>query len=635
MRIHFVICCLLTALIAGCAAPAAPSPNVTTDATADTRTITHAMGETEIPAVPQRVVVLDTGETDNALALGANVVGAPVGDVLQYQEYLAGQLDGITDIGTISEPNLETIVQLEPDLILGSKQRYEAIYDELSAIAPTVFVESLRVPWQDNFRLHAEALGKTAEAEALLADYDARTEQVRQALGEDLPTISIIRFRPGQVRLYLKSSYIGYILQDVGLPRPPAQDQDLFSSDISLEQIADVDADYLFVTGYAQDDSDLATFLESELWTTLSAVQNERVVDVNDDTWVAGLGVQSANLVLNDLINIFRLNIDEAAAPGTDGLTAITCSDGERAITGNFGDICIPATPQRIIAMNEGVMANLLALGVTPIGVVDWANRDFTQYLGDTTQTIASVGTTDGPNYEAMLLLNPDLILAMPFDVDEETLPLLSQIAPVAVSPFSSVDWRGNILFTGEAAGKMAAAEALVSTSNARLEEFRTAYAAQAPANETIAIIRSRADTFNIYNKESFIAELSKEAGLRQPAAFDEIEAWNSMSMEAITLLTSDKLFVMVRNEREAGAFLDLAASPLWQTIPAVQQDEVHLVNWSVWVAGWNIVGANLVIDDLFFFMLGEESPTPNPVADLIIPDYGPLYDEERLGIEQ
>lgn len=323
-----------------------------------------------------------------------------------------------------------------------------------------------------------------------------------------------------------------------------------------------------------------------------------------------------------------------APAPTTEETAPTTTAD-TRTITHAMGETEVSTTPQRIIAMNEGVMANLLALGITPVGVVDWASRDYTQYLGDTTQTVASVGTTDGPNFEAMLLLNPDLILAMQDDVDEETLPLLSQIAPVAVSPFSSEDWRGNVLFTGEATGKQAEAETLVNISNTRLEEFRTAYAAQAPADETIAIIRSRADAFNIYNKESFIAELTKEAGLRQPAAFDEIEAWNSMSMEAIELLTSDKLFVMVRNEREAGAFLELSASPLWQTIPAVQQDEVHLVNWSVWVAGWNIVGANLVIDDLFFFMLGEESPTPNPLGDLIIPEYGPQFDEERLGIEQ
>ncbi len=269
----------LVILLAGCTfagpQPDAPADAATTDG--EKRLIVHAMGETEVPLVPQRVVVLDTGETDNALALGANVVGAPVGDVMTYQGYLADQLGGITDTGTISEPNLETILSLKPDLILGSKQRYAEIYAQLSAIAPTVFTESLRVPFQDNLRLHAEALGKTREAEQLLAAYDLRTAQIRNALGQERPTISIIRFRPGQVRLYLKSSFIGYVLQDVGLPRPEAQDQDVFSAEISLEQIADVDADYIFVTGYAQDDSDLDTFLQSELWQTLGAVQQDRV----------------------------------------------------------------------------------------------------------------------------------------------------------------------------------------------------------------------------------------------------------------------------------------------------------------------------------------------------------------------
>lgn len=109
MRLPTLISCLLILLIVGCAAPA-PAGEDIAPAAEDTRTVTHAMGETEVSTAPQRVVVLDTGEIDNALALGANIVGAPVGDVLQYQEYLTGQLDGITDIGTISEPNLETIV---------------------------------------------------------------------------------------------------------------------------------------------------------------------------------------------------------------------------------------------------------------------------------------------------------------------------------------------------------------------------------------------------------------------------------------------------------------------------------------------------------------------------------------------
>lgn len=305
---------LLLVLLSACTQVAAPAvdaaeaesgPGDATSCTAGTHLIEHAMGETCVVAAPQRVVVLDTGELDNALALGAPVVGAPVSDALAYQAYLADQLDGIADTGTISEPNLEAIVALDPDLILGSRQRYEAIYDRLAAIAPTVLTDSLRGPWQTNFQLHAEALGREERAATLEAAYADAIVALRDQLGDRIDsTISIIRFRPGQVRLYLKSSYIGYILQDVGLRRAPSQDVDEFASEISLEEIAAVDADYVLVTGYAQDDSELAAFLESPLWQTLSAVQHDRVIDVNDDTWIAGLGIQAAQLVLDDLGHI-------------------------------------------------------------------------------------------------------------------------------------------------------------------------------------------------------------------------------------------------------------------------------------------------------------------------------------------
>jgi|GEM_PF-148317 len=280
-----------------------PAAAVSSASTPKTRLIQTVMGEIAVPVSPQRVVVLDTGELDNTLALGVKPVGAPLADAQEYQGYLTGQLDGISEIGPVGEPSLEAILALKPDLILGSKQRHEAIYPQLAEIAPTVFVESLRVPWQDNFRLHAEALGKSAEAEQLLADYEAHVAETQKALGDKLDTtISIIRFRPDQVRLYLKGSFIGYILQDVGLKRPPAQDKDEFATEISLEQIADVDADYIFLTGYNTEDSDLAKFMESELWTTLNAVKAGQVEPVDDDTWISGLGIQAANHVLDDLV---------------------------------------------------------------------------------------------------------------------------------------------------------------------------------------------------------------------------------------------------------------------------------------------------------------------------------------------
>jgi len=270
-----------------------------------------------IPDAPQRVVALDTGELDNSLALGANIVGAPTADVLKYQAYLSDELESITDTGGILEPNLETILALEPDLILGSTQRYGDIYDQLSQIAPTVLTKSIRVAWQDNFKLHAEALGKTAAAEPMLAHYETRVEELQAALGDEADnlTVSVVRFFPGSVSIYMNGSYIGQILQEIELQRPQNQNQDEFTLEISLEQIQQADADFIFITGYSMEDSERETFLSSPLWETLNAVQNEHVIEVNDDTWIAGLGIQSANFVIDDLFGYLTDESLQALTP--------------------------------------------------------------------------------------------------------------------------------------------------------------------------------------------------------------------------------------------------------------------------------------------------------------------------------
>jgi hypothetical protein len=145
---------------------ATPSPE---DRETGPRLIEHAMGETEVPADPQRVVVLDTGELDAAMTLGIKPVGAVEAIPGEgFPSYLEGT-DDIENVGTIAEPSLEKIAALNPDLILSSKLRHEAIYDQLSKIPPTVFAEKTGVAWKGNFDLFAEALGRTEEAEIVKA----------------------------------------------------------------------------------------------------------------------------------------------------------------------------------------------------------------------------------------------------------------------------------------------------------------------------------------------------------------------------------------------------------------------------------------------------------------------------------
>lgn len=270
------------------------------------RTIEHAMGTTEIPTQPERVVVLDTGELDSAMALGVVPVGAvqaPVED--GFLDYLKDGLDDTQLVGTISEVNLEAVAALRPDLILSSKTRHEDIYAELSAVAPTVFTEAVGVVWKENLVVHAEALGLEDEAAELMADYDARTAELTERLTTErgsLPSISMVRFLPGETRLYQKASFIGTILDDVGLPRPASQDVDDFALEISTELISEADADIILTTHYGPADATTKSEITGNaVWDSLGAVQRGDVHEVPDDHWMLGIGIRAANLVLDDL----------------------------------------------------------------------------------------------------------------------------------------------------------------------------------------------------------------------------------------------------------------------------------------------------------------------------------------------
>lgn len=266
-------------------------------------TIGHAMGETAVPERAERVVVLDTGELDSAMTLGVTPVGAVEAiEGAGYPAYLEGT-EGIENVGTIEQPNLEAIAALEPDLILSSKLRHEAIYDQLSGIAPTVFTESTGVTWKENFDVHARALGRIGEAETAKQEYGARLDEFESSIGGTPPEVSVVRFLAGDTRIYQKASFIGTVLEDAGLPRPVSQDVDDFAiTNASAELIPEMGGDVVFVTTYGpEEDSTKQQITSDPLWQQLEAVQQDRVYEVPDDLWMLGIGYTAANGVLDDL----------------------------------------------------------------------------------------------------------------------------------------------------------------------------------------------------------------------------------------------------------------------------------------------------------------------------------------------
>ncbi|MFD1150275.1 ABC transporter substrate-binding protein [Saccharothrix hoggarensis] len=273
------------------------------------RTIKHAMGETVIEKRPERVVVLDGGELDNVVALGIEPVGVAYPDGAPTMPTYVGDKAGSPEnVGGITSLNLETIAKLQPDLIIGSQLRAEQQYPKLSEIAPTVFAARPGYTWKENFRLNAAALDKVEEAEKLLSDYEARAKRVGEALESKLgkrPTVTMLRFMPGKIRLYARKSFIGTILVDAGIPQPPVSQVDDLAVEVSTEEIGKADADWILIGTYGdQGKTAQQQVLGGPLWQTLGAVKAGHAKPVADETWFLGLGVLAADEVLTDLEKI-------------------------------------------------------------------------------------------------------------------------------------------------------------------------------------------------------------------------------------------------------------------------------------------------------------------------------------------
>lgn len=259
-------------------------------------TVEHAMGTTTLENTPERIVILTNEGTEALLELGVTPVGAVqswTGN--PWYDHIADEMKDVEVVGLESEVNIEAIAALQPDLIIGNKMRQEAIYEQLSAIAPTVFAEDLRGNWKNNFELYAKAVNKEEKGKEIMEAYDSRIADLKEQLGDKLNMkVSMVRFMAGDVRIYQKDSFSGVILNQLGFARPESQDVDEFAiKGATKEQVPLMDGDILFYFTYETGDG-AATELEKE-WLEDPIFKNLEVAKkVKCIKWMMLFGTQLA-----------------------------------------------------------------------------------------------------------------------------------------------------------------------------------------------------------------------------------------------------------------------------------------------------------------------------------------------------
>lgn len=276
--------------------------------------VDHAMGSTTLSSAPLRIVTLYQGATDSAVALGIKPVGVVESWAQQPKyDYLREALEGVELIGLETQPNLEVIARLKPDLIIGAKARHEKIYGQLSQIAPTVLADNV-YDFKRSLELTAEASGYTELGAELWQEWRVRTQSFRDQLSAQQPqwplTASILNVRADHLRLYLAESFPGAVLKDIGFAFPMPDQAGWGMKLKTKEALPSANADVFFVMLHGDDAAvrqNYEAWCQHPLWQVLSAPRNGQVYEVDRVTWLLSGGILGANLMLDDLSKLYQL----------------------------------------------------------------------------------------------------------------------------------------------------------------------------------------------------------------------------------------------------------------------------------------------------------------------------------------
>ncbi|MFP4322947.1 MAG: ABC transporter substrate-binding protein [Anaerolineales bacterium] len=292
----------------------------------------HAFGETCIPEEPERIVTTsDQNGLLPLLELGVRPVGSAGrlldDDTTQFRRVDEYDTEGIVGVGDFLSPNLEAILELDPDLIVGYEFFSDEIYDELSEIAPTVLIQVFGRPLDEVLLDFAAVVGETEAAEELAADYEARVDTLLTDLGEraDNLTISVLTSADNAGEFWdgADGQALGTVMADLALNRPdPEESEEAQDAPWSIETLSEHDADVMLIIDFSGELNDpvVQEFVDSPLFGTLGVAQAEQVYII-DGTQTVGTSWGKMNTFLAELETILldpELDVDVVEEPESD-----------------------------------------------------------------------------------------------------------------------------------------------------------------------------------------------------------------------------------------------------------------------------------------------------------------------------
>ena len=278
------------------------------------KTIVHDFGTTELKKVPKRIVILDNLYGEILDPLHITPVGATTGqaDSQEFSTLFKKQYKDakVVSVGWQGSPDLDKIAELKPDLILMTGEQ-EDLYEELSEIAPTV---GYQINTDENWDYHetslkvAEIFDKRDEMKKDLDRVDAReavfAENVKAKFGNQ--KLMYLRVTDTDIRYYAYGHF-GYLYDTYHFNRAETFNPDDMFQVIDTDKLKDINPDLLIVQADSQELLD-NKLKNNPVWSSLKAVQNNKVIYADYSTYMLGFGIVSQEAIMKQISDEWGLN---------------------------------------------------------------------------------------------------------------------------------------------------------------------------------------------------------------------------------------------------------------------------------------------------------------------------------------
>ncbi|MEU8298712.1 iron-siderophore ABC transporter substrate-binding protein [Micromonospora sp. NPDC048909] len=189
-RVTAIVAAAAALLLSACGTTENTAAPETSAAAAGPVTVTDSRGkEISLKAPATRVVGLEWGEVEMLVGLGVMPVG--VADPKGYATWVsAAELDpSVKDVGARGEPSVDSIVALQPDLVVMEDDRGANLVTQLEKYVPVLVAKGSDAAdnlgrMRADLNMIAKAVGKTVEADKLLADFDAALADGRKKIAD-------------------------------------------------------------------------------------------------------------------------------------------------------------------------------------------------------------------------------------------------------------------------------------------------------------------------------------------------------------------------------------------------------------------------------------------------------------------